>query len=92
MLFDDAVRPSVKRVIRHALTYPCYEIYGSTQTAASGPTTLGRLRAQAGRFPPGIRTIVRPNVITRDWDLGALGAVCRAPEDRRGSTCASLGC
>jgi predicted O-methyltransferase YrrM len=86
VLFDDAVRPSVKRVIRHALSYPCYEIYASTETAGSGPSTLGRLRAKAGRFRS-IRKIVRPDVITRDWDLGVLGrcvGLRKIAEDQRG--------
>jgi hypothetical protein len=72
VLFDDAERPSVKRVIRHALAYPCYERYGSTEPAPRGRSALGRLRVRAGQLP-NVRRIVRPDVLTRDWDLGLLG-------------------
>jgi predicted O-methyltransferase YrrM len=72
VLFDDAARPSVKRVVRHALSYPCYEIYGSTDAVRATPSALGRLRAGAGRLSS-VRKIVRPDVLVRDWDLGVLG-------------------
>ena len=72
VLFDDAERPSVKRVIRQALAYPCYEMYGSTEPVRGGRSALGTLRMRAGRLPA-VRRIVRPDVLTRDWDLGVLG-------------------
>jgi predicted O-methyltransferase YrrM len=85
VLFDDAIRPSVKRVIRHALTYPCYDFYASTEPVSAKPSVLGRLRIQAGRLPS-VRRIVRPDVLTRDWDLGLLGrcvGLRKVAEDER---------
>jgi predicted O-methyltransferase YrrM len=72
VLFDDAARPSVKRVVRHALSYPCYETFGATEAAAAVPSALGRLRAKAGQLST-VRQLVRPDVLVRDWDLGVLG-------------------
>ena len=72
VLFDDAVRPSVKRVIRHALTYPCYELYASTEAVPAAGTALRRLRTRAARLPS-VRKVVRPDVLTRDWELGLTG-------------------
>lgn len=85
VLFDDAVRPSVKRVVRHALTYPCYEVYATTEAPPAAPSLLGRARARAGRLAP-VRKIVRPDVLTRDWDLGVLGrcvGLRKVAEDER---------
>jgi predicted O-methyltransferase YrrM len=85
VLFDDAARASVKRVVRHALTYPCYEVYATTEESQSAPSPLGRLRARAGRLPT-VRKIVRPDVLTRDWDLGVLGrcvGLRKVAEDQR---------
>ena len=84
VLFDDAARRSVKRVIRHALTYPCYELYASTESAPPG-SLLGKLRARAGRLAS-VRRIVRPDVLTRDWELGVLGrcvGLRKIAEDQR---------
>jgi predicted O-methyltransferase YrrM len=85
VLFDDAARPSVKRVVRHALTYPCYEIYANTEAAPAAPSALGRIRRGAGRLES-VRKIVRPDVLVRDWDLGVLGrcvGLRKVSEDER---------
>ncbi len=84
VLFDDAARASVKRVVRHALTYPCYEPYAAT--GVPGPwSNLGRLRAWAGHFSM-VQKVVRPDVLTRDWELGIMGrcvALRKVAEDER---------
>jgi predicted O-methyltransferase YrrM len=72
LLFDDAGRRSVNRVIRHALTYPAYEIYGTSEKSTAAPSILGRLRARAGDVPA-VRRLVRRDVLARDWDLGIVG-------------------
>lgn len=85
VLFDDAARRSVNRVIRHALSYPAYEVYGSTEPAAGSPSLLGRLRQASGRVA-GLRRIIRPDVLKRDWELGVLGrcvGLRKVTEDRR---------
>lgn len=85
VLFDDAIRPSVKRVLRHALTYPCYELYATTGPAPARRSILGELRGRAAQLPA-VRKIVRPDVLTRDWDLGLLGrcvALRKIDDDRR---------
>jgi predicted O-methyltransferase YrrM len=84
VLFDDAARRSVNRVIRHALTYPSYEVYGTTQPSGQ-PSALGRMRSRADSIPA-VRRTVRPDVLKRDWDLGILGrcvALRKTAEDER---------
>jgi predicted O-methyltransferase YrrM len=85
VLFDDAARRSVNRVIRHALTYPAYEVYGTTDEMRGGPSLLGRLRQRACGVPL-LRRVLRPDLLRRDWDLGILGrcvALRKIAEDRR---------
>lgn len=85
VLFDDAVRPSVKRVLCHALTYPSYELYASTGEAPARPTALGALRARAARLRR-VRRIVRVDVLTRDGELGLTGrcvGLRKVSEDER---------
>lgn len=78
VLFDDAARRSVSRVVRHALTYPAYEVYGSTAAAPTTPrgTALGRLRRAVAPAAFAQR-LFRPDVLHRDWDLG-IGGRCVA--------------
>lgn len=74
ILFDDADRRSVNRVIRHALTYPAYRVYATEGSApATRRSTLGRLR-RAVASVPAAGSIVRQDVLHRDWDLGILGS------------------
>jgi predicted O-methyltransferase YrrM len=85
VLFDDAARRSVNRVVRHALTYPAYEVYGTTEPAVVGRSILGTARKMAGRIP-GARGVLRPDVLHKDWDLGVLGrcvALRKMTEDLR---------
>lgn len=86
LLFDDAARRGVNRVVRHALTYPAYEVYGATQpTAAARPSLLGRIRRRAAAAPA-VRRYVRKDVLERDWDLGIVGrcvALRKLAEDDR---------
>jgi predicted O-methyltransferase YrrM len=72
VLFDDAARRSVNRVIRHALTYPAYEVYGTTEPSPATRSLLGsvRLKAASVRY---MRRILRADLLQRDWDLGILG-------------------
>src|SRR6185436_5531210 len=75
MVFDDADRRSVNRVIRHALTYPAYRVYG-TEKEQKGPprrTILGRVRHTLASVPA-VTPIIRPDVLHRDWDLGIFGS------------------
>jgi len=88
ILFDDADRRSVNRVIRHALTYPAYRVYETDEPALpTRRSPLGRLRrALASVSAAG--TIVRPDVLHRDWDLGILGsciAIQKVDDDARSS-------
>ena len=88
ILFDDADRRSVNRVIRHALTYPAYRVYATADPVPpTHRSTLGRLR-RALASVPAAGTIVRPDVLHRDWDLGILGscvAIQKVDEDVRSS-------
>jgi hypothetical protein len=72
VLFDDAARRSVNRAIRHALTYPAYEVYATTEEAPRRRTAGGRLRAAIGRTALGQR-LLRRDVLQKDWDLNVLG-------------------
>jgi predicted O-methyltransferase YrrM len=85
VVFDDATRVGVNRVVRHALTYPAYEVYGSTETAAPRRSLLGTLRRRAATIP-GFQRLIRRDVLQRDWDLGILGrgvALRKIAEDQR---------
>jgi predicted O-methyltransferase YrrM len=85
VLFDDAARRSVNRVIRHALTYPAYEVWGSTEASVSGNTLLGAVRKRLGASGTA-RRLLRADVLRRDWDLGILGrcvGLRKIAEDQR---------
>jgi predicted O-methyltransferase YrrM len=71
VLFDDAARRSVNRVIRHALKYPAYEVWGTDQPTPA-PSLTTKLRRQV-RSIPRADALLRPDVLDRDWDLGILG-------------------
>jgi predicted O-methyltransferase YrrM len=72
VLFDDAGRRSVNRVVRHALTYPAYEVYATTDEQPAGRSLVGSVRRRVARVPA-VRRLVRPDVLQRDWDLRILG-------------------
>jgi predicted O-methyltransferase YrrM len=85
--FDDANRRSINRVIRHALTYPSYRVYGTESDQPSRRTVLGRGRRALGKMPA-MSGILRADFVSRDWDLGILGtcvAIQKVAEDVRGS-------
>jgi predicted O-methyltransferase YrrM len=85
VLFDDAARRGVNRVIRHALTYPAYEVYGTSAPPAGSRSLLGSVRHAVGQFPAAKR-VIRPDVLQKDWDLGVLGrcvALRKVSEDER---------
>jgi predicted O-methyltransferase YrrM len=85
VLFDDAIRRGVNRVVRHALTYPAYEVFGTTEPVQSDRSLLGGLRVRAGASPT-VQRFVRRDVLERDWDLGILGrcvALRKIEEDQR---------
>lgn len=85
VLFDDAARRSVNRVVRHALTYPAYEVWGTTEPSPGTRSLLGSVRVRAAGIPP-LRRVVRPDVLRRDWDLGILGrcvGLRKLAEDQR---------
>jgi predicted O-methyltransferase YrrM len=84
--FDDANRRSINRVVRHALTYPAYRVYGTEREPAQ-PTVLGRSRRALTRVPA-ISGILRPDFLNKDWDLGILGtcvAIQKVADDKRSS-------
>jgi predicted O-methyltransferase YrrM len=72
VVFDDADRPSVNRVIRYALNYPGYEAF-RTNRPAGRRTLRGVIRRGLGRLP-GAKRLLRPDVVSRDWDLGIFGS------------------
>jgi predicted O-methyltransferase YrrM len=87
IVFDDADRPSVNRVIRHALTYPAYRLYGADAPAPAKVSLLGRARRAVARVP-GAGRIFRSDFLRRDWDLGICAscvAIQKIDSDRRTS-------
>ena len=85
--FDDADRRSVNRAIRHALAYPAYRAYGTSRDTPARTTWLGRGRRVLASVPP-IAHALRPEVVSRDWDLGIYGscvAIQKIDEDKRSS-------
>jgi predicted O-methyltransferase YrrM len=88
LVFDDADRRSVNRAIRHALTYPAYQVYGTEKDdEAVRRSTLGRLR-RALVSVPAVAPLIRADVLQRDWDLGIFGscvAIQKVGPDHRSS-------
>lgn len=85
--FDDSDRRSVNRVLRHALTYPNYQVYSTNATQPSSVSVAGRVRRALARLPR-VEAIVRRDVLHRDWDIGLFGscvALQKIDEDRRTS-------
>jgi len=85
--FDDANRRSINRVIRHALTYPAYRVYGTEAKQVNKLSLAGRAR-KALAIIPGADEMIRPDVLQRDWDLGILGscvAIQKTANDVRSS-------
>lgn len=85
--FDDADRRSVNRVIRHALNYPAYRVYGTERAPSDGVSMAGRVRRAVGALPRAT-DVFRSDFIHRDWDLGVLGscvALQKIADDKRSS-------
>jgi predicted O-methyltransferase YrrM len=84
VVFDDADRPSVNRVIRYILTYPAFEVFPVHPPA--GPSSLlGRLRRRV-TAAPWLAKVVHPSLAARDWDLDIAHtcvALRKRAEDRR---------
>jgi Methyltransferase domain len=72
VVFDDADRRSVNRVVRYALNYPGYEAF-RTDRPAGRRTLKARIRRGLGRLP-GAKRVLRQDFINRDWDLGIFGS------------------
>ena len=87
IVFDDADRRSVNRVVRHALAYPAYRVYGTEQTTQPECSALGRLRRGLATVPA-VSRIVKADLLHRDWDLGIFGscvAIQKVADDKRSS-------
>jgi len=85
--FDDADRRSVNRVIRHALGYPAYRPYATSPSTPARKTIFGHVRRALASLPMAA-SIVRADVIHRDWDLDIFGscvAIQKIDEDGRSS-------
>lgn len=85
--FDDANRRSVNRVIRHALTYPAYRVFGTETAQPTSVSIAGRARKAIATLPSASR-LLRADLLRRDWDLGILGscvAIQKTAEDKRSS-------
>jgi predicted O-methyltransferase YrrM len=75
IVFDDADWRAINRVIRLALSYGTYAVLDRT-AAERGVSLLGRGRRLAARLP-GSASILRRDLLQRDWDLG-IAASCVA--------------
>jgi predicted O-methyltransferase YrrM len=86
--FDDAERRGINRVIRHALSYPAYEVFEPERGRSAEVSVAGRIRRKLSRMPSASR-VIRRDVLNRDWDLGIHStcvAIRKTSEDRRGSS------
>ncbi len=73
VVFDDADRRSVNRVIRYALNYPHYEAFRTNTPARDRVSMRARLRRVLARLP-GVGRTVRSNILRPDWDLNVFGS------------------
>ena len=86
--FDDAERRGINRVIRHALSYSTYRVFEPERGQSNDVSLGGRLRRRLNRIPKA-GTLIRRDVLSRDWDLGIHStcvAIQKVAEDRRGSS------
>jgi hypothetical protein len=87
IVFDDADRRSVNRVVRHILSYPAYKAI-DTEPPAPPHTTLAGKARRLMRHLPYADAVLRRDFLYRDWDLGIAGscvAVQKVAEDVRSS-------
>jgi predicted O-methyltransferase YrrM len=85
VVFDDANRRSVNRAIRHALTYPCYQLFAASTAGTRRPTWAGRVRRRLSSVRAA-QGVLRRDLLIRDWDLGITGravALRKTQEDTR---------
>jgi predicted O-methyltransferase YrrM len=85
--FDDAERRGINRVIRHALSYPAYQVFEPERGRATSVSLGGRIRRRLSQVPKA-SDVIRRDVLARDWDLGIHStcvAIQKVAEDRRGS-------
>ena len=85
--FDDAARASINRVVRYAINYDAYEVYGG-QTFGTDVTWKGKVRRAIGGTSLG-RQLLRRDLLAPDWELG-IRSTCVAlrkvkEDDGRGS-------
>jgi predicted O-methyltransferase YrrM len=73
VVFDDADRRSVNRVIRYALNYPHYEAFRTNTPVRPRVSMRGRLRRVLARLP-GVGRTVRSDLLRPDWDLNVFGS------------------
>jgi predicted O-methyltransferase YrrM len=80
--FDDAGRRSINRVLRYALKYDAYRVYGGQQCPRD-ITWKGRVR-RALASSRLTKALIRPDVLAPDWELGIRGtciAIQKVRED-----------
>jgi predicted O-methyltransferase YrrM len=85
--FDDAARASINRVVRYAINYDAYKVYGG-QTFSTDVTWKGQVRRSIAGTGLG-RRLLRKDVLAPDWELG-IRSTCVAlqkvkEDDGRGS-------
>jgi predicted O-methyltransferase YrrM len=85
--FDDAARASINRVVRYAINYDAYKVYGG-QTFSTDVTWKGQVRRSIAGTGLG-RRLLRKVVLAPDWELG-IRSTCVAlqkvkEDDGRGS-------
>lgn len=83
VIFDDADWPGIERVLRHALTYPAYEVF--EPKAAGRRSLLGAMRRRLAMRPAMARWM-HPTLRDRSWDLGlgpTLVALTKVAPDQR---------
>lgn len=87
VVFDDADRETVNRVIRYAIRYPAYEVVPRPSASPARLSLPGRARRTLARMPAA-RRVLRTDLLDRDWDLGIEGscvALRKVRDDERSS-------
>ncbi len=82
--FDDATRRSINRVIRYAIQYDAYRVYGG-QKVDGAVTWKGRLRRRLANIAI-VRHLMRPDVLAPDWELGICGTCIALQKARDNDT------
>jgi predicted O-methyltransferase YrrM len=66
--FDDTARASINRVVRYAINYDAYQVYGG-QAFGTDVTWKGKVRRVIGGTTLA-RRLLRRDVLVPDWELG----------------------